>query len=135
MREAPCNVRRATVDGDVDTAVAAGKALEGEGTGGKARSTDFAIGCARKPGEPQGRQQDATSLRAPGGATRQGGEKPRSRNESPAWQREAEGSMSPSGGSDAIHSARTHSPAVCCTWTPGVDTGGDVDGGAIFEEP
>jgi len=61
-RGATCNVKRATVDGDVGTAVEAGKALEGKGTGGDARGTDSLSGLARKHGEPHGWLQDATSL-------------------------------------------------------------------------
>ena len=38
-------------------------------------------GMRRKPDEPHGRQQDATSLRAAGGESRRGGENPRGRNE------------------------------------------------------
>jgi hypothetical protein len=43
MRDATCNVRRATVGGDVDTAVAAGKALEGRAPEGK-HAAPIAIG-------------------------------------------------------------------------------------------
>jgi len=53
-------------------------------------ATTGTSGSARKPDEPQGRQQDATSLRAVGGASRQGGENPRRRNERSVWQRLAE---------------------------------------------
>lgn len=67
-----------------------------------------------KPDEPQDRQWDATSPRAVGGANRRGGERPRGRN---VWV----------AGNDLPKARRR---ATC--EAPGVDTGGDVDGGAVL---
>lgn len=62
-----------------------------------------------KRDEPQDRQQDATSLRPGCGASRQGGERPRRRKASDAWQRRTEdGGPERRGSSLSVHSTGDH---------------------------
>jgi len=67
QQAAACNGEEATAGGDTGTATREGKALEGEASEGRP-TTDHQQVARRglKPGEPQGRLQDATSLRATG---------------------------------------------------------------------
>jgi hypothetical protein len=84
-REASGNGRRARGRGDAVRLLTRGILRRVSRVAGKARRVQHTFGwtgaAGRKRDEPHGRQRDATSPRHPDGASRQGGEKPRSRNE------------------------------------------------------
>ena len=85
--------RGGTARGDVGSAVRGGECSEGQGIGEEAPYAHVPPDAVRqgpKPGEPHGRERDATSPQVGCGGSRRGGEKPRGRNMGDAWQRHPE---------------------------------------------